>query len=44
VVIKEKEVVFEEIEEMLGGTVVVLDETVGFREGTQGGWGGRVGD
>jgi hypothetical protein len=44
VVIKEKEVVFEEIEEMLGGAVVVLDETVGFSEGTQGDWGGRVGD
>jgi hypothetical protein len=44
VVIKEKEVVFEEIEEMLGGAVVVLDETLGFREGTQGDWGGRVGD
>jgi hypothetical protein len=44
VVIKEIEVVFEEIKEMLGGTVVVLDETVGFSEGTQGDWGGRVGD
>jgi hypothetical protein len=29
---------------MLGGAMVVLDETLGFREGTQGDWGGRVGD
>jgi hypothetical protein len=34
VVIKEIEVVFEEIEEMLGGAMVVLDETLGFSEGT----------
>jgi hypothetical protein len=44
VVIKEIKVVFEEIKEMLGGAMVILDETVGFREGTKGDWGGRVGD